>query len=395
MRPISPPPTSTVATVSYGHALRSLFHLQADAVFLNHGSFGLTPKVVLAAQAALRAEMEAQPVRFLSRERLQTRLRAAAHELAQFLGASGQDLAFVDNATTGVNAVLRSLRLEPGDEILVTDHTYGAVRNAVRFVCARSGARMVEARLPFPADHGDGIVAAVAAALSKRTRLAVLDAITSVSALVLPVARLAEACRAVGARVLVDAAHAPGMIDLDVTALGADWVTGNAHKWLFAPKGCAFLWASEAAKDDLHPTVISHGFDQGFANEFDWTGTRDPTAWLAIPAALDFYRSMGDSALRGRNHALAAMAAHLLAERWGTERGAPDDMTGSMAVIRLPGRRTATREAGQALNDRLWTEHRIEVPAVAIGADLWLRISAQIYNESMDYEYLAMAIAKV
>lgn len=398
MRPILPPAAPIApaeATVRYGHALRHLFHLEADTVFLNHGSFGLTPHVVLAAQAALRAEMEAQPVRFLGRQRLQPRLRAAAHQLAQFLGADGEDLAFVDNATTGVNAVLRSLDLKPGDEILVTDHTYGAVRNAVRFVCVRSGASMVEARLPFPADSADGIVNAVTAALSKRTRLAVLDAITSASAQVMPVARLAEACRAAGARVLVDAAHAPGMIDLDVTALGADWVSGNAHKWLFAPKGCAFLWAGKAAQGDLHPTVISHGFEQGFANEFDWTGTRDPTGWLAIPAALAFYRSMGDRVLRVRNHALAAMKSRQLAEQWGTERGAPDDMIGSMAVIRLAGQRPATREAGQALNDRLWTEHRIEVPVIAIGGHLWLRISAQIYNESMDYERLSAAVARL
>ena len=177
----------------YGHALRDLFNLQTDAVFLNHGSYGLTPRQVLAAQAALRAEMEAQPVRFLARQRLQPRLRAAAQQLAPFLGADGADLAFVDNATTGINAVLRSLPLKPGDEILVTDHTYGAVRNAVRYVCARSGAGMVEARLPFPSGGADDIVDAIAAALSPRTRLAVLDAVTSISALVMPVARLAAA----------------------------------------------------------------------------------------------------------------------------------------------------------------------------------------------------------
>ncbi|MGE0118255.1 MAG: aminotransferase class V-fold PLP-dependent enzyme [Dongiaceae bacterium] len=377
----------------YGHGLRDLFDLQTDAVFLNHGSYGLTPRPVLAAQAALRAEMEVQPVRFLARQRLQPRLRAAAQQLAPFLGADGADLAFVDNATTGINAVLRSLPLKPGDEILITDHTYGAVRNAVRYVCARSGAGMVEARLPFPSGGADDIVDAMAAALSPRTRLAVLDAVTSISALVMPVARLAAACRAAGAQVLVDAAHAPGMLDLDVAALGADWVSGNVHKWLFAPKGCGFLWARRALQGDLHPTVISHGFEQGFANEFDWTGTRDPTGWLSIPAALAFYRSMGDGALRARNHRLAVEAAALLAQRWGTETGAPADMLGAMAVVRLPGSRPATSAAAQALNDELWERHRIEVPAMAIGAHLWLRISAQIYNELSDYEHLAAVVA--
>ncbi|MGH6928116.1 MAG: aminotransferase class V-fold PLP-dependent enzyme, partial [Dongiaceae bacterium] len=270
---------------------------------------------------------------------------------------------------------------------------YGAVRNTVRYVCARSCARMVEVRLPFPAGSADAIVDAITAALSGRTRLAVLDLVTSVSALVMPVARVAAACRAAGAQVLVDAAHAAGMLDLDVTALGADWVSGNAHKWLFAPKGCAFLWARKDVQADLHPTVISHGFEQGFANEFDWTGTRDPTAWLAIPAALAFYRSMGDGALRARNHDLAVTAGALLAQRWGTDIGAPDDMLGAMASVRLPGQRAATAEVAQALNNALWERHRIEVPLMAIGPHLWLRVSAQIYNELTDYEQLAAAVA--
>ena len=319
-------------------------------------------------------------------------MRGAAAELGAFLGAAGEDLAFVDNATTGVNAVLRSLLLRPGDEILVTDHGYPAVRNAVRFVCARAGARMVEARLPFPPEGPEAIIDAVTAALSERTRLAVLDLITSPSALIMPIVPLAQACRAAGTRVLVDAAHAPGMLDLDVPALGADWVTGNAHKWLFAPRGCAFLWAAKDAQQDLHPTVISHGFEQGFAAEFDWTGTRDPTAWLTVPAALAFYRSMGDAALRARNHTLAVAAAQLLAARWGTTAGGPADMVGSMAVVGLPAGRPGTAEAAQVVHDRLWQEYHIEVPTMAFGGALWARISAQIYNDLEDYARLAAAI---
>lgn len=398
MPPLLPRTTSTApadAPDRYGRALRQLFHLQADAVFLNHGSFGLTPKVVLAAQTKLRAEMEAQPVRFLGREGLQPRLRAAAADLGHFLGAAGEDLAFVDNATTGVNAVLRSLDLGPGDEILITDHTYGAVRNAVRFVCARSGARAVVARLPFPTGSASDIANAVTASLSDRTRVAVLDLVTSGSAIVMPIAPLVRACRDAGAQILIDAAHAPGMLDLDLAALDADWVSGNLHKWLFAPKGCAFLWARKAVQGGVHPTVISHGFELGFNDEFDWTGTRDPTAWLAAPAALSFYRSMGDGVLRARNHALAVAASADLAQRWGTETGASSDMIGAMAVIRLPGRASATPETARALNHDLWERHRIEVPVIAIGAGLWARISAQIYNESRDYEQLAAVVAKL
>ena len=251
--------------IRYGRALRRLFRLDDAATFLNHGSFGLTPLAVLATQAALREEMERQPVQFLNRATLQPRLRAAAAQLAGFLGVAAEDLVFVDNATTGVNAVLRSFPLKPGDEVLITDHTYPAVRNAVRFVCGRAGARMVEARLPFPAESPDGIVAAVTAALTDRTRLAVFDLVSSASAIIMPAAALARVCRDAGVRVLIDAAHGPGMLDLDLSALQADWVTGNAHKWLFAPKGCALLWAAKEAQRDLHPTVISHGFEQGFA----------------------------------------------------------------------------------------------------------------------------------
>jgi isopenicillin-N epimerase len=234
----------------------------------------------------------------------------------------------------------------------------------------------------------------VTAALSDRTRLAIFDLVSSASAIIMPVAALSRICRDAGVRVLVDAAHGPGMLDLDLPALRADWVSGNAHKWLFAPKGCALLWASKEAQQDLHPTVISHGFEQGFSNEFDWTGTRDPTAWLAMPAALDFYRSMGDGALRARNHALAVAAGEMLAKRWGTMTGAPAAMAGAMAVVRLPGRSPATLAAAQAVHDRLWQKYHIEVPVLSLGQALWVRVSAQIYNGLEDYERLAAALAE-
>ncbi len=380
--------------IRYGRALRSLFRLEEATTFLNHGSFGLTPVTVLAAQEAFRTEMERQPVQFLNRAALQPRLRAAAGQLAAFLGAAGEDLVFVDNATTGVNAVLRSFALKPGDEVLITDHTYPAVRNAVRFVCSPAGARIVEARLPFPPEGPDGIVAAVRNALTERTRLAIFDLVSSGSAIVMPATAMARVCRDAGVRVLIDGAHGPGMLDLDLPALQADWVTGNAHKWLFAPRGCALLWATKEAQRDLHPTVISHGFEQGFVNEFDWTGTRDPTAWLAVPAALDFYRSMGDSALRARNHALAIAASELLAQQWGTETGAPAGMVAAMAVVRLPGGLPGTPVAAQAVHDRLWQKYHIEVPVMSIAQALWVRISAQIYNDLDDYRRLAAGVAE-
>src|SRR5262249_864856 len=239
----------------------------------------------------------------------------------------------------------------------------------------------------------DSVVAAIRARLTERTPLLAIELIVSATAALLPVADLAKATHEAGARLLVDAAHGPGMVDLDLPALGADWVTGNAHKWLFAPKGCALLWANKAAQQTLHPTVISHDFEQGFANEFDWTGTRDPTAWLALPPALAFYPSRGDGALRARNHSLTVAAAELLAKRWGTEVGAPAGMLGAMAVVRLPGGRPGTPAAAQELHDRLWQKYHIEVPVMSLEQTLWVRISAQIYNDLDDYQQLVAGIA--
>ncbi|MGH6933570.1 MAG: aminotransferase class V-fold PLP-dependent enzyme [Dongiaceae bacterium] len=382
-------PVQVEASGRYGRAARRHFLLRDGITFLNHGSFGATPRPVFEAQDALRRELEAQPVRFFDRTRLQPRLRAAVGQLAEFLHAAPDQMAFVENATTGANAVLRSLELLPGDEVLVTDHGYPAVRNAAAYVCRRAGAKLVTAPLPFPLRGPADVVAAVAAALTPRTRLAVLDLITSPSAAILPIAELSARCHGIGAAVLVDAAHAAGMIDLDLPGLGADWVTGNAHKWLFAPKGCAFLWARDPAQPAIHPTVISHGLDQGFAAEFDWVGTRDVTAWLSIGAALDFHRAMGDKSLRRHNHELADQAAELLASAWATEIGVARSMRGAMAIVRVPDAPDADPAAAAALHDRLWQDHRIEVPVIPLAGRLWLRVSAQIYNAIEDYQRLA------
>ena len=329
----------------------------------------------------------------MSRE-LPRRLAEAGAELARFVGAEAADLAFVENATAGCNAVLRSLHLKPGDEVLITDHIYPAVRNVLRYITAESGALLVEVHLPLPLTEPRQVVDALTARLTDHTRLVVLDLITSPTATILPVAEIARAAKAVGARILVDAAHAPGNIDFDVTALGADWVTGNAHKWLFAPKGAAFLWAAPGAQEDIHPTVISHGFGKGFQAEFAWTGTRDPTAWLAVPAAIDFYRRIGDRAVRSHNHDLARRAADLLMERFATPAASPASMRGAMATIALPTALPGEIDVARALNARLWENHRIEVPIFAFGGRLWVRISAQVYNELAEYEQLAEALKR-
>lgn len=374
-----------------GAPIREEWLLDPDFLTVNHGSYGATPRVVLAAQAEWQARMEAQPTRFMQRE-LPGALRHAADRLAGFLGADGRDLAFVENATVGCNAVLRSLNLSPGDELMVLSHGYGAVVKTARYVAGRSGARVTEVALPFPRPSDDAVIANLAATLTPRTRIAILDHITSASALLLPIAAMIDACHAAGVPVLVDGAHAPGNVTLDIPATGADWYVGNCHKWLMAPKGCAFLWARPERQDGLHPVTISHGLGGGFLAEFDWTGTRDMSAYLAVTAALDFHERLGGSALRARNAALAAEAAVLLAGRLGTEAGSGNRIGCAMAVVRLPVPGEVDERRALAIRDRL-LDLGTDAPVSAIDGAAWLRVSAQAYNERSDFDHLAHMVS--
>jgi isopenicillin-N epimerase len=376
--------------MAMGDNIRSEFLLEDGVAFLNHGSYGATPRAVLVAQDEWRTRMERQPVRFMGRE-LPAALRRAAGDLAGILGARSDDLVFVENATAGVNAVVRSVALGPGDDVLTTDHAYPAVRNALSFRCRDAGATLVEAQVPFPLSHDDQVVAAVEAALGSKTRLAVFDHVTSQTAVIFPVARLIERCRARNVPVLIDGAHAPGMIALDVAALGADWYVGNAHKWLFSAKGCGFLWARPEHQGNLHPLVISHGLDDGFIAEFDWVGTRDASAWLAVSDAIAFHRRMGGQAVMTHNRELAGRAADMLVAAWSTEIGAPPSMRGAMATVRIPGDGGNFDDA-MSLHDRLHDDYGIEVPISSWDGALWVRISAQIYNTVADYQRLADAV---
>ena len=378
--------------------------LDQDVVFLNHGSFGATPRPVLAAQDEYRARLESEPVRFMVRE-LEPLLDAARARLAGFLGAPADGIAFVPNATTGVNAVLRSLPLGEGDELLVTDHEYNASRNALDAVAAAARARVVPVAIPFPVASADEVAARIFERVTPRTRLLLVDHVTSPTALVLPVAALVREMSARGVDTLVDGAHAPGMLPLDLASLGAAYYTGNLHKWVCAPKGSAFLYVREDRRAAVRPLVVSHGANSTridrsrYFLEFDWTGTFDPTGWLAVPAALDFMGSLlpgGWAGLMAANHALAKEARGILADALGIAAPAPDAMLGSMAALPLPDGR-ATQPAslyGDALQDELLFRFGIEVPVVP-----WprppkrlVRVSAQAYNEASEYRRLASAL---
>jgi isopenicillin-N epimerase len=376
--------------------------LDPAITFLNHGSFGATPRVVLEKQTALRAQLEREPVRFFVRE-LEPLLDDARRTLASFLGADIEGLAFVPNATAGVNAVLRSLDLDKLDELLVTNHEYNACRNTLDYVGGLAGAKVVVADIPFPIDSPDVVIERVLEKVTDRTRLFLIDHITSQTALILPVARLVQELASRGIDTLVDGAHAAGFLPLDLRAIGAAYYTGNLHKWVCAPKGAAFLYVRENRRRSIHPIAISHGANAArtdrsrFHLEFDWTGTFDPTAWLSVPAALEFMDSHGGWAeVMRRNNALILLARDLLCDALGIAPPAPDAMLGAMAAIPLPDgtQNTAPSLYGDPLQDTLLYEHSIEVPLVP-----WphppkrvLRVSAQLYNELGDYEKLAAAL---
>ena len=391
----------------FGHAALALFPLEPGGTYLNHGTVGVTPTAVMQARAAILAEIERHPSRFMLRELAHLRfgaateperlprLRAAAARVGAFLGGSGERLAFVDNATAGCNAVLRSIDWQVGDEILVSDHGYGGVTRAATFLARERGAVVRTLAWPFPALGEQAFVDAVAAAIGPRTRLAVLDHVTSETALVLPIAAMAAACRARGVPVLVDGAHAPGAIALDIESLGVDWYAANLHKWAFAPRACGVLWAAPGRERGLHPAVISWGVDHDdWLQEFDWQGTRDPSPWLAAPAGIAFIKeTLGEAAMRAHNHRLACWAARYLGERWHREWRTPEAMTGCMATVPLPAR-AGGRDASEAqrLRDVMLAAHRIEVPVIARGGRLWARLSLQVYNDESDIERFAEAV---
>jgi len=372
--------------------MSSLWSLDPSVAYLNHGSFGACPTAVLEIQAALRRELELEPVDFLVRH-LPGRLDAARGGLAAFLGADPADLVFVPNATSGVNVVLRSLAFAPGDELLTTSHAYAACRKTLDFVASRTGARVVVADLPFPLGSGEELIAPILAGVTPRTRLALLDHVTSPTALILPLARLVAELRERGVDTLVDGAHAPGMLPLALDDLGAAYYTGNGHKWLCAPKGAAFLHVRRDRQAGLHPCAISHGYSTGFHGEFDWTGTCDPTPWLCLPESIRFLgelRPGGWPELMAANRALALQARDLLCESFDADPPAPDALLGAMASIPLPEARpgsSAARLGPEGL--ALWFRER--------GVETWLyswpqpviRVSAQLYNRLDQYAQLA------
>ena len=369
------------------------FSFAAGTTYLDHGGFGVMPTEVLRFGFRMREAVEAAPRPFFDRE-CRPRWREIAGQVAQRFSAAPGDLALVENVTEGANAVFRALSLQPGDEILLTSMTYGAFALAARRIAAERGARVVEARIPFPAPDPELCVEAIRAALGPRTKFAILDHVTSATALVLPAAEMATVCRERGVRVLVDGAHAPGAVPLDVPSIGADWYVGNLHKWHFAPRGCGFLWAHPDRRELLAPAVLSWEIEKPFPQSFEWTGTRDPSGWLSVPAAFEFMDRFGAADVRAHNHDLVMDASRLLAPAWNVEIETPESMVGAMSLAPLPELLgvSATEEGRASVQERLWIEHAIACACILFEGRLYLRFSAQIYNGIGDYEKLARAV---
>ena len=382
-----------------------LWSLDPDVLHLNHGSFGACPSRILERHTQLRQQMESNTSRFFEQE-LPELLETAREALGLFLGAPAQDLVFVDNATTGVSTVLANLDLTDGDRILVTDHGYNACSNAARYFANRASADIDVINLRFPGSDANEIVEEILGACTARTRLLLIDHITSPTALIMPLEVIIPAVQQRGIQVLVDGAHAPGMLPLRLTELGADYYTGNCHKWMCAPKGTAFLYIRPEHQLKFHPLTISHGMNRPvgdstrFRLEFDWIGTRDLTGFFTLPTLIGYMDSISNEGWAGimsRNRALAVEARDLIGQELGLEPPCPVDMIGSLATVCLPNSKRTTLtdyHAIDPLKEILRHNHGIEVSLSAwpSPAGRYLRISAQLYNSLSHYQQLTKAL---
>lgn len=388
--------------------LRELYMLDPEVAFFNHGSFGACPRTVFEAYQRWQRELEWQPVNFMF-QRVPEILAATRGRLAGWLNTAGGNLIFITNATAGMNTVARSLTLNPGDEILTCDHEYGAINNTWRYICEQTGARLVVHPVDLPLESPESFVDAFCAHIGPRTRLISFSHITSPSALIMPVAEICRRARAAGVLTAIDGAHAPGHVDLDMEAIGADFYAGNCHKWLSAPKGSGFLYVRPQHHDQIDPLVISHGqyprgggvsIDLGIEGEqrsslserHDWQGTRDMAAWFAITNAIDFQREHNWPAVRQRCHATALELAERIAATGGGLPPFANDLD------RWHGQMISIPVRADDLADKfrqLYNDSKVVVAGGEFGGQGFVRISVQGYNTAEDCERLVMGLAAV
>lgn len=374
-------------------SMHDLFLLHPDVVFLNHGSFGACPRPVFEAYQNWQLELERQPVEFLGR-RFNDLMRQAREALGAFVGADADDLVYVTNATVGLNSVARSLPLEPGDEVLSTDHEYGALDRAWKFICGKRGARYIRQPVPLPIESAEQVVEAIWAGVTPRTRVLFISHITSSTAIIFPVAELVRRARNAGIMSVVDGAHTPGQVPLNLRGLGADWYVANLHKWLNAPKGAAFLYARHEMQHLLEPLVVSWGWQSDtpgpsrFIDEQEWQGTRDIAAYLTVPEAIRFMQEHDWPRVQQQCHELLRYARQRISALTGLASITPDspEWFAQMASFPLPACNA------EILKQRLYDEFRVEVPIVTWNGRQFVRVSIQGYNTQANVDALAAAL---
>lgn len=382
--------------------------LDSEIVFLNHGSFGATPKFILEKQNQYRAQMEAEPVRFMIRE-LENMVWETKTSLGNFLGAQPEDLAFVPNATYGVNTILNSLEFNEGDELLTHNHAYGACFNTMKFIAEKRKAKMVVAEIPYPLTDENEVVEAILKSVTPKTKIAMIDFITSATGVVFPIEKIVKALQERGVDVLVDGAHAPGMMDFSIDKIGAAYFTGNCHKWICTPKGSAFLHVRKDKQKFISPLTVSHTYDVPDAQEklwsshFFWPGTNDFTAYLCIKDAIEYFENNfegGWKGMRNYNHSLCLQARKLISEKTGLPLTCPENMIGNLSNIFIG--ETELPPFGfnyiHPIQEKLFQQYKIEVPVFIWNNKhprTWLRISVQAYNSIEQFDYLAEALKEL
>jgi len=367
--------------------------LDKGITYMNHGSFGARPKEVFEAQIALKKEFERSPIQFLDREGKE-RVQHARIIISQFLGCSEKNLGFIENATTGVGCVIQSLNLPVGSELVSTNHVYNGVRQLLAAASERNDWTYREIEVQTPVHSPQQILDTVIDGFSDKTKLLVIDHVASITGVVFPVKELVLACKERGIAILVDGAHSPGMLDLNINQLSPDWYVGNLHKWVCGPPGAGFLWVNDAHLENIHPMTISHFYKQGFINEFDWQGTRDITSILCAAIAVQWGEKIGWTHIRNHNHSLAVSMQSKLIDAWKGESLSPSNgsMIGSMATVQLPIGFPLVEETVDAMQKWLYDQYQIEVPIMLWQDRTVVRISAQLYTELDDINRLINAV---
>ncbi len=387
--------------------LKGNWLLNSDTVFLNHGSFGATPRIVLEEQKKWQRLIEKDPVKFFD-DIAPNALLESRKAIASFVGCHHDDIAFVENATSGVNTILRSLDFNENDEILVPNHAYQACRNTIDFVAEKTGAVVVTCEIPFPVDNEQVIIEKILDCVSKKTKLALIDTVTSPTGLKMPFEKIVKLLEDRGIRVLLDAAHGIGMIPLNLDKIGASFTTSNCHKWLCAPKGSAFLHVRKDMQELIHPLTISHGMTfplngiSRFRHEFDWTGTRDISAWCVIPFVINEISKIANMDWEGimrHNNNLVIQARNIICEILEITPPCPDEMLSTIATIKLNFENFDNLSIYESdpIHIELLEKYNIQVPVWywPNPEGRYIRISAQLYNHLEEYEYLALALKNV